>query len=155
MNTEIEEQIDYHLNQPYTTLLERDVQNGKPYYILRSLELEGCMTTGDTVEEAVNDFPDAMRAWLESSIRLGNAIPKPLRSRRYNGKIILRMPPSLHESLMLKAAEQGVSLNQYLVASLAHNLGFEQGADKGVSDREEGHRDKTPSPLYVRDNNEA
>jgi hypothetical protein len=72
---------------------------------------EGCMTTGDTVEEAVKRFPmpctpgwNPLSSWAVHT--------QTLKSRRYNGKIVLRMPPSLHESLMVKATEQGVSLNQ-------------------------------------------
>jgi predicted HicB family RNase H-like nuclease len=37
---------------------------------------------------------------------------------------MVRMPPALHEQLAAKAAEQGVSLNQLLVALLAGGIGF-------------------------------
>ena len=80
----------------------------------------------------MQDFQDAMSEWLQLNLKLGRTIPKPLKSRRYSGKVILRMPPALHESLMFKSAQQGVSLNQYLVASLSHTLGYEEGVDVGV-----------------------
>ena len=37
---------------------------------------------------------------------------------------MVRMPPALHEQLAARAAEQGVSLNQLIVALLAGGIGF-------------------------------
>jgi predicted HicB family RNase H-like nuclease len=37
---------------------------------------------------------------------------------------MVRMPPALHEQLAAVAAEQGVSLNQLIVALLAGGIGF-------------------------------
>lgn len=41
-----------------------------------------------------------------------------------NGRVLVRMPPALHELLAARAAEQGVSLNQLVVALLAGGVGF-------------------------------
>jgi predicted HicB family RNase H-like nuclease len=41
-----------------------------------------------------------------------------------SGQLMIRMPPALHEQLTQRAAEQGVSLNQLLVALLAGGIGF-------------------------------
>jgi len=38
----------------------------------------------------------------------------------YSGKLILRIPRSLHKTLKEAAAIEGVSLNQYLVYKLSH-----------------------------------
>ena len=127
---DIQAKVEHYLNQPYTSIIERHEEGGKPYFSIRVVEMEGCMTTGDTIEEAARDFQDAMREWLQLNIRLGRKIPEPLKSRHYSGKAILRMPPALHESLMFKAAQQGVSLNQYLVTSLSRTLGYEEGSGK-------------------------
>ncbi len=126
---DIQAEVEHYLKQPYTFIVEQHNDSGKIYYSLRVLELEGCITTGDTLDEVVRDFPDAIREWLQLNIRLGRAIPKPFKSRHYSGNVVLRMPPALHESLMCKASEQGVSLNQYLVASLSHTIGYEEGID--------------------------
>jgi len=126
MNKVIDEKVEYYIDLPYTLIIERHDEE-KPYFSARVLELEGCITTGVTVEEVTKDVKDAMREWLELNIRLGKPIPEPLKSKKYSGKIIVRMPPSLHEALMFEASEQGVSLNQYLVTSLSHILGFNQG----------------------------
>ncbi len=131
MKDDIQSKVENYLGQEYVFILEGHEDGEKPYYSLRVLEFEGCMTTGDTIEEVGRDIQDAMREWLQLNIKLGRVIPKPLRSRHYSGKVMLRMPPTLHESLMFRAVEQGVSLNQYLIASLSRNLGYEEGIAVG------------------------
>jgi len=49
----------------------------------------------------------------------GEAVPEPLAERRYSGEFRVRIPPQLHRTLALTAAEQGVSLNRLASAKLA------------------------------------
>lgn len=51
--------------------------------------------------------------------RSGEEIPEPLSTRRYSGKFQLRLGPDLHRRLALAAAEQHLSLNQYVTQKLA------------------------------------
>lgn len=44
-----------------------------------------------------------------------------------SGKILLRLPVSLHSRLQRMAEEQGVSLNQLLVALIAEGVGRYEG----------------------------
>lgn len=46
-------------------------------------------------------------------------IPEPLAAKSYSGKFMVRVPPEVHRSLALQAAEAGVSLNR-LVSSKLH-----------------------------------
>jgi len=46
-------------------------------------------------------------------------IPVPLAERHYSGEFRVRIPPLVHRSLALQAAEQGVSLNRLASAKLA------------------------------------
>lgn len=43
--------------------------------------------------------------------------PEPLADRAYSGKFVVRIPPETHRDLVIRAAENGVSLNR-LVSSL-------------------------------------
>lgn len=70
--------------------------------------LAGIVTT---VENAVAD----MRA-------NGEDAPAPLGDRHYSGKIALRTSPDLHRKLTVEAAEQGVSVNQWIVQKTAANV---------------------------------
>ena len=46
-------------------------------------------------------------------------VPKPLAEKHYSGEFRVRIPPEVHRSLALQAAEQGVSLNRLASAKLA------------------------------------
>ena len=45
-------------------------------YVVSVPELPGCMTQGDTFEEAMAMVEDAMEAWLESAAKHGDPIPR-------------------------------------------------------------------------------
>jgi predicted HicB family RNase H-like nuclease len=49
----------------------------------------------------------------------GEPIPVPLAEKRYSGEFRVRIPPTVHRSLALQAAEQGVSLNRLASAKLS------------------------------------
>lgn len=49
----------------------------------------------------------------------GEQIPKPLAEKHYSGEFRVRIPPEIHRSLAMQAAEQGVSLNRLASAKLS------------------------------------
>ena len=49
----------------------------------------------------------------------GEPIPEPMAAKRYSGQFRVRIPPAVHRSLAMEAAEQGVSLNRLASAKLA------------------------------------
>jgi predicted HicB family RNase H-like nuclease len=51
----------------------------------------------------------------------GEKIPEPLAEHRYSGEFRVRIPPTLHRSLVIEAAEMGVSLNRLASLKLAAN----------------------------------
>lgn len=46
-------------------------------------------------------------------------VPRPLADRTYSGKFVVRVPPETHRALVIRAAEEGVSLNRLVSARLA------------------------------------
>jgi hypothetical protein len=50
------------------------------------------------------------------------------------GKVLARMPPSLHAALLAKAREEDVSLNQLIVALLAGGIGFKMPISYSLDD---------------------
>ena len=82
--------------------------------------------TGDSPEEAVHELENEKLEWFEFNIEKGNKIPLPLKSRKYSGKIILRMSPRLHSHLIELSELQGTSLNSYMVKTLAQVSAFEE-----------------------------
>ncbi len=49
----------------------------------------------------------------------GEPVPEPLAEKRYSGEFRVRIPPQVHRSLAMQAAEQGVSLNRLASAKLS------------------------------------
>jgi predicted HicB family RNase H-like nuclease len=127
MNEEIKKKVDYYMSLPYTIVIEcRDDQGS--YFVARYLELPHFLMTGDTPEEAVKELESEKREWFEFNIEKDNKIPLPLKSRKYSGKIILRMSPNLHEHLIRIAELQGTSLNNYMVKTLAQDTGYDESS---------------------------
>lgn len=83
-------------------------------YIVKVPELDGCVTHGDSVEEAVANSKEAIAAYLDSLRSRGLPVPKPLAEQKFSGKIPLRIDPNLHRDLVVKSQIAGTSLNKYI-----------------------------------------
>lgn len=46
-------------------------------------------------------------------------VPDPLSTRSYSGKFMVRVPPEVHRTLAIKAAESGISLNRLVSSKLS------------------------------------
>jgi predicted RNase H-like HicB family nuclease len=86
-------------------------------------EFPGCIATGDTETDALAALEDVALSWLESVMAMGKAIPEPIENLRFSGKLVLRMPKTLHKKAALAAERDGVSLNQFIVSSVAEQIG--------------------------------
>lgn len=86
-------------------------------------DLPGCMSDGETPEEAVERVQDAIVSWIEAALELGRTVSPPSTGERYSGKWQVRMPRSLHRRLVERARAEGVSLNALTTAILAEALG--------------------------------
>jgi predicted HicB family RNase H-like nuclease len=47
-------------------------------------------------------------------------VPEPLATRKFSGKILVRIPPEVHRDLVMEASEERVSLNRLVSARLAY-----------------------------------
>lgn len=131
---EIKEKAKYYANLPYTITVERYDDQGV-YYVARYIELPHFIMTGKTPEEAVRELEREKLEWFELNLEEGNKIPLPLKSRKYSGKIILRMPSKLHEHLIELSELQGTSLNNYMVKTLAQVSDFEENPKSLVANK--------------------
>lgn len=81
-------------------------------------DLPGCSAFGETRLEALDEVDHAVEAWIAAARRAGNPVPEPSNraaENGYSGKLLLRMPKTLHAKLALDAEQEQVSLNQYVV----------------------------------------
>jgi len=72
-----------------------------------------------TPEEALAGIRRVVRSAVRDMESSGEPIPAPLAARHYSGQFRVRIPPSVHRSLAMQAAEQGVSLNRLASAKLS------------------------------------
>lgn len=86
-------------------------------------DLDGCMSEGDSLQEAYDNLMEAKRIWLEVTVENGRTeFPIPYHEQEYSGKILVRLPSSLHCRLVRSAKKEGVSLNSLINHLLSGNL---------------------------------
>jgi antitoxin HicB len=108
--------LEYYLGLRYPVTLVPEAEGG---YTATINDLPGCVSVGETAEEALSMIEDARRLWLEVAYEHGDEIPLPSTEREYGGRVLVRMPPRLHRRLLEQAEAEGVSLNQHIVTLLA------------------------------------
>ncbi|MFA7173100.1 MAG: type II toxin-antitoxin system HicB family antitoxin [Kiritimatiellia bacterium] len=74
-------------------------------------------TTPESALSGIRRVVTDVVAEMESS---GESVPKPLATRKYSGKFMVRIPPNVHRELSIEAAEAGVSLNRLASAKLTY-----------------------------------
>lgn len=119
--------LAYYMALPYTYILLPDPDEGG--YVIKVAELPGCISQGDTADEAATRIREAMEVWIEGQIEDGRAVPEPgeaSSSGGYSGKFLVRVPKSVHRQLAEAAEREGVSLNLYVASALAAASGTGQ-----------------------------
>jgi antitoxin HicB len=94
-------------------------------YLIEFPDLPGCMSDGETIDEALANGAEAKRDWIAAMQAAGRPVPAPTAeaAEAYSDKWVLRTPKSLHRGLAERARQEGVSLNALAVAMLAQGLG--------------------------------
>jgi predicted RNase H-like HicB family nuclease len=111
--------IDEYSKLPYPLELIPDGDEGG--FVAVYPDLPGCISLGDTAQEAVANAADAKLAWLEAALAQGVDIPEPDWVDNYSGQFKLRIPKSLHKSLAEHSKREGISMNQYCLYLLTKN----------------------------------
>jgi predicted HicB family RNase H-like nuclease len=75
---------------------------------LASSQVEALQGLGDLLREVIADMEER-----------GEQVPVPFAERSYSGRFNLRVGEDLHRELAVHAAEDGMSLNQYVLWKLA------------------------------------
>ena len=115
----MEKNIDYYMSLPYE---EHVIPSPEGGFVATIPDLPGCITQGETRSEVVEMMEDAKRCWLTAALADEDDIPEPDRDR-YNGRLNLRIPKSLHRKLAKCAAREGVKLNQLAIYLMANGIG--------------------------------
>ena len=88
-------------------------------HIARCLEFPSLAAHGNTVEDAIKEIEKVVEeaiAWMQEE---NEEIPEPFGLKRYKGNLTLRVPAEVHRNLSIKSAEEGVSINQYILSKIS------------------------------------
>ncbi len=107
--------LEYYLSLKYPITLIPEAVG----YSVEIKDLLGCISQGDTLEEALTMLEDAKFAWVKVNLELGNLIPLPATQKKFSGRFVVRLPSNLHQRLAEQAEQNNVSLNQMVATLLA------------------------------------
>ena len=107
--------LEEYLNLDYPFTAHADPEGG---YVLVFLDLPGCMTQVERIEEIGSAAEEIRTLWIETEYEDGKEIPLPSYPEEYSGKFNLRLSRSLHRNLVDEAERNSVSLNTYVVGLL-------------------------------------
>ena len=94
-------------------------------YIAIARDLPGCSAFGKSQVDAVAEIQHAIKAWQQAADAAHNPIPEPSQRDEEalpSGRLLLRIPRSLHAALIECAKKEAVSLNQHLVSVLSFSV---------------------------------
>ncbi len=112
--------IDKDLIHSYPFTIRPLAESDGGGFAIEYPDLPGCISDGETPEEALVNGSDAVKAYLLDCAKHGDTIPK---SGAASGQWRQRVPRSLHARLVAKAKQEGVSLNTLVTAMIAEGLG--------------------------------
>jgi len=102
-------------------------------YLIEFPDVPGCISDGETPEEAIANGKDALQAMLLTKREFHDPIPAPGAVAHASGQWRQRIPKSLHARLAARAREEGVSLNALVTSMIAEGLGVRSGQKRGKS----------------------
>jgi predicted HicB family RNase H-like nuclease len=87
-------------------------------FVATCLEFPSLSWLEATQQDALAGLLDLVADVVRDLTESGEAVPEPLSERPYSGKFNLRVGEQLHRRLAMQAAEEHLSLNQYVVRHL-------------------------------------
>ncbi len=88
-------------------------------FVASCLEFPSLSWLAPSQVEVLEGLEGLLRDTLADMEQQGEEIPVPLAERKFSGKFNVRVGEHLHRDLAMKAAEEHMSLNQYVVKKLA------------------------------------
>ena len=109
-----------YLRRPYGRVV---VPESDGTFRAEIMEFPGCIAIADTAAEALANLESVAESWLQATIAKGLRVPEPIEGVEYSGKLVVRLPKTLHKKAAHVAAREGVSLNQFIVSCVAEQVG--------------------------------
>jgi antitoxin HicB len=105
--------------EDYTVDLEQEADGS---YVAEVVDLPGCLAAGADPNEAVAMLRDSFGLRIAETVARGTTVPAPARLGP-NGRLLLRLPKSLHVRAAQAAARDGVSVNAFVIAAVVERVG--------------------------------
>ena len=113
--------VEEILKKPYARMVVPDGTSG---FVAEIVEFSGCYAVGATAADALSELESVAADWIKAARSQGQEIPEPLDTAGYSGKLVLRMPRSIHQKAALWAEREHVSLNQFIVTCVSEHIGM-------------------------------
>jgi antitoxin HicB len=89
-------------------------------YLVEYPDIPGCMSDGETIEEAIANGREALRDCVAVFRESGRRVPKPgIEAAQWRQ----RLPRTLYFKLTMQAQNEGVSINSLVTAIIAEAIG--------------------------------
>ena len=98
--------VEEYTGLPYHLMVVRDGEDKSKPWTAYVEELPGFTSHGKTSDEAWVAIQSAMAKWISVALEEGREIPEPRSATSHSGRLLLRMPRTLHADLT-RASERG------------------------------------------------
>ena len=96
-------------------------------FLISYPDFSDCISDGETVDEALKNGQDALKATIATLKSKALPVPTPNSGGIASGKFVARVPKTIHAQLTTRAKSEGVSLNTLVVTFIAQGLGRKEG----------------------------
>lgn len=88
-------------------------------YVGLCIEFPSLSWLAESPESALEGIREVVEDVIKDMKINDESPPEPLSCRKFSGKFVVRIPPKVHQSLTIQAAEEGISLNRLVSAKLS------------------------------------
>jgi predicted HicB family RNase H-like nuclease len=114
-------EADRYLRRPYARII---LPESDGTFRGEIMEFPGCIATGDSASQTLATLEEVARSWLVAALASGQNIPEPVENNNeFSGRLVIRIPKSLHKKATWIAEREGVSLNHFITTSLSESVG--------------------------------
>jgi len=78
--------VQDYMKLPYNFIIKPISDESGDYYHASVLELAGCQSTGETLQEAYESLMEAMEGWIETKLENGFPVPEPIEDLRTDSR---------------------------------------------------------------------